>query len=95
MFASLGALQAYDAYSTIAGLNRGLVEANPVMQGVTGNTMALVGIKAGTAALSIYAANRLWSQHHRTAAVALIAASNVFSSFVAIHNASAISAAGR
>jgi uncharacterized protein DUF5658 len=90
MFASLAALQAYDAYSTITGLNRGLVEANPMMQGVTGNAMALVGVKAGTAALSIYAANRLWTQHHRTAAVALIAASNVLSSFVAVHNAAAI-----
>ena len=95
MFASLGALQAYDAYSTITGLNRGLVEANPMMQGVTGNSMALVGVKAGTAAFSIYAANRLWTQNHRLAAVALIAASNVFSSFVAVHNAGAISGAGR
>jgi hypothetical protein len=92
---SLTGLQFYDAYSTMTGLSRGLAEGNPLMQGVASHAYALIGLKAGTSVATIYAATQLWKQHHRTAALALIGATNGISLMVAAHNAGVVSAAGR
>src|SRR5262245_36666133 len=37
LYASLAALQAFDAYSTTRGLSQGATEGNPLMQPVVGN----------------------------------------------------------
>jgi hypothetical protein len=85
------ALQGYDAYSTLTALKAGAREANPVMQSVVGNPVAFAAVKVGTAAAAFMATEHLWKTHHRTAAVAVIAASNIGMSLVAVNNARVIS----
>jgi hypothetical protein len=79
-------LQVYDVYSTSKVLKMGGVEANPLMKGVTRNPIAFVAMKTGIAAATIYGAERLWKQNHRTAAIALVAISNAMMGFVAVNN---------
>src|ERR1044071_1031432 len=88
--AASASLQAYDAYSTLSAVRRGAVEANPVMEAVTRRPVALVAVKAGVATSSILASTHLWKQHHRKAAVALLAITNGMMTAVAIHNASVL-----
>jgi len=95
LYAGSAGLQAFDAYSTLKGLSRGATEANPLMAGATGNPGVFIGIKAGVTAASILAAEQMWRNHHRVAAVALMAASNSFMAFVAAHNAAVLSAPQR
>jgi len=84
-------LQGYDAYSTMAALSHGAVEANPLMKSVTGNPMLFVGVKAAVAASSIMAAEKMWKSHNRVGAIVVMAASNGLMAIVAAHNASVIS----
>jgi hypothetical protein len=88
--ASLVSLQAYDTYSTLSALKLGGTETNPLMQGVVKHPAALILLKGGVAAGSIFAATRLWQQHHRGAAIALLAMTNGTIAVVAAHNASVL-----
>ena len=54
--ASLASLQAYDAYSTLSAITLGGTESNPIMQGVVKHPAALILLKGGLAASSIFAA---------------------------------------
>lgn len=87
LYASYAALQAYDVYSTRQALSRGAREANPLMQGVVGNPGAFVALKAGVAAGTILAAERLWKHDKKAAAIGIMIASNVVASMVASKNA--------
>jgi hypothetical protein len=49
-----------------------------------------VAVKAGVATSSILASARLWKQHHRRSAIALLAISNGAMTAVAVHNASVL-----
>lgn len=86
LYASYAALQAFDVYSTRQGLARGAREANPLMQGVVGNTTAFVAVKAGVGIATIMAAERLWKTN-KAAAIAVMVASNGVSAIVAARNA--------
>jgi hypothetical protein len=86
LYASYTALQAYDIYSTRQALSRGAVEANPLMQGVAGNTGAMIAVKAAVAAGTIVAAERLWKTN-KPAAIAIMVASNGVAAMVAARNA--------
>ena len=86
LYASFAALQVYDIYSTKQALARGAREANPVMQGVVGNTGTCVAVKAAMAVGTILAAERLWKTN-KVAAIALTVAANGAYAFVAAHNA--------
>jgi hypothetical protein len=88
--ASLVSLPAYDAYSTLSALKLGGTESNPLMQGVVRHPAALILLKGGVTASSIFAATHLWQQHHRGAAIALLAVTNGTMAAVAAHNASAL-----
>lgn len=90
LYASCGALQAYDIYSTRQALNRGAREANPLMQDVVGNPGAFIALKAGVAAATILAAERLWKNDRKAAAIGVMIASNVVASVVASRNASTL-----
>lgn len=90
LYVGSGLLQAFDAYSTMKALNLGGVEANPVMKNAVSNPLAFIGIKASVTAASILAAERMWKNHHRTAAIATMLASNGFMVWVAAHNASIV-----
>ena len=86
LYASYGALQAYDVYSTRQALARGAREANPLMQGVVGNTGAFVAMKAGVAIATITAAEKLWKTN-KPAAIGVMIAGNSVAAMVAARNA--------
>jgi hypothetical protein len=86
LYASYSALQAYDVYSTRQALSRGAREANPLMQGVVGNTGAFVAMKAGVAVATIAAAEKLWKTN-KPAAIGVMIAGNSVAAIVAARNA--------
>jgi Domain of unknown function (DUF5658) len=86
LYAASVALQAWDAYSTLAGLKRGGVELNPVMAPATKNTAVFVALKGAVAAAAIFQAERMWRDHHRVRAVAFMAVSNAVMAVVAANN---------
>ncbi len=87
LYAGLIGLQAYDGFSTSRGLQNGAVESNALMASVVKHPVSLWGAKAGTAFASIYIAERLWKQHRRGAAIAMMVASNAMMAAVASNNA--------
>jgi len=87
LYASLIGLQAYDGLSTTRGLRKGAVESNTLMASLVKHPVSLWGAKAGTAFASIYIAERLWKQHRRGAAIAMMVASNAMMAGVASNNA--------
>jgi hypothetical protein len=86
LYASYGALQAYDVYSTRKALGLGAREVNPLMQGVVGNTGTLVAMKVGVGAATILAAERLWKTN-KPAAIGVMIAGNSVAAIVAAKNA--------
>jgi hypothetical protein len=88
MYVSLIGLQAYDGYSTMQGLSKGAVESNGFMSAVVNHPGSLWAVKGGAAFASIYMAERLWRQHRRGQAIALMVATNVVMASVAVSNAS-------
>jgi hypothetical protein len=95
LYGGSAALQAFDAFSTLKALKGGAVEANPLMKGVVGNPGVFIGIKAAVTGASIMAAEQMWRNHHRVAAIVMMAASNGFMAAVAAHNASVLNAQQR
>ena len=90
LYAGSAVLQAYDAYSTLKALKLGAVEANPIAQGVVGNPALFIGVKAAVSAASIMAAEKMWKNHHRVAAIATMVATNSIMAMVAANNAKVI-----
>ena len=87
LYIASAALQGYDAYSTLAVLKHGGVEANPLMKNVTKSPIAFVALKATVAATSIMAAEKMWKNGNRIGAIGVMVASNVAMGFVAANNA--------
>src|SRR5690349_8127822 len=58
LYVSFASLQALDAHSTTRALDRGAVEANPLMKGLAGNTAGLFAVKAAATAGVVYSAER-------------------------------------
>jgi hypothetical protein len=85
MYAATVALQALDAHSTLTAIGHGAQEANPVMKGVVGNRGALLAVKAGAAAGTIYIAEKLW-RRNRAGAIVLMAVVNGVTAAVVAHN---------
>ena len=92
MYVSLTTLQGYDVYSTLRAMRRGAVEANPIMSGIVGNPAASLAVKSATTVATIYMAERLWREHHRGAAIVLMAVTTGMMATVAAHNASVLRA---
>jgi uncharacterized protein DUF5658 len=90
LYVTLGALQAYDVYSTGKAIRHGAVERNPLLQSTVGNPAVFIGLKVAMTAGPIYQAEKLWRSHHRLGAIALMAASNGIMMGVAAHNAAVI-----
>ena len=90
LYVSLVALQAYDGYSTSRGLKDGAIESNTIMGRLATHPGALWAAKGGAAFVSIYMAERLWRQHRRGEAIALMVVSNGIMGAVAASNASII-----
>jgi hypothetical protein len=92
LYISLIGLQAYDGYSTSRGFKQGAVESNSLMSGLASHPGALWAAKGGAAFASIYTAERLWRQHRRRQAIALMLVSNSVMAAVAASNASVLRA---
>ena len=95
LYVSLAALNAYDVVSTRKGLSAGAVESNPAMEAIVGNTTSLIAVKAVATASTILVAEKLWKNHHKGQAIAMMLISNGLMSPVAAHNASVIRGIGR
>lgn len=84
-------LQGFDAYSTLSATKGGAAEANPLMRSAATNPIVFVGIKAAVTVTSIMAAERMWRNHNRRAAILTMAVSNGMMALVAQHNLSVLS----
>ena len=54
LYATLGAVNAWDLYSTCAALKAGAVEGNPVVAPVASNTGGMLALKLATAGTTIF-----------------------------------------
>src|SRR5947208_2355159 len=91
LYGTFAGLQIYDGYATFAGLHRGVHETNGLIGGLAGKPAVLWTMKAASTGISIYLAERLWRDHHRGQAIAVMIASNALMSAVAVRNASVLS----
>lgn len=85
MYAALGALNAFDVYSTRRALGAGANEANPLMGRAAGNSAAMLAVKALSTAGTIYFTERAWKKN-RKGAVVLMAAINGVTAAIAMRN---------
>jgi len=85
LYATFGALQVFDAYSTRQAIGAGAHEANPIMVGPASHAGAMLAVKALSAVGSIFVTERAWKKN-RKAAVVLMAALNAASTAVVLHN---------
>ena len=85
LYVSLGVLLGLDAHSTTLALKAGAVETNPLMRGVADQPAALVAVKAGAAASTIWLTHKL-AKRSRTGAFIVMAAVNSAYATVVAHN---------
>lgn len=79
------ATQALDVHSTMKAVERGAVEANPLMSGIVKNKAAFIGVKAAMGAGFMYATHRM-AKRNKVGAIVTAAAVNSVYLFVAHHN---------
>lgn len=89
LYLSFGALQVMDIHSTWRAIDRGAVEANPVLQGVVGNQAGLIALKAAGTAGLIFASEKMWKRN-RTASVIFMVAANSAMAWVVQNNYRAV-----
>ncbi|HEY2849194.1 MAG TPA: hypothetical protein VGI97_04910, partial [Gemmatimonadaceae bacterium] len=63
LYASWIGLQAYDTYSTLAGVGRGAAETNPFVSGLTNNRAMFFTAKASMTLVTIGVAEQMWREH--------------------------------
>lgn len=85
LYASTAVMQALDVHSTLTALDRGAVEANPLMSPVTRNKAAFIALKAGVAVSSIMAARNMSKRNKVAAALTLVAVNSAYA-MVVNHN---------
>ena len=90
LYGGFAALQAYDAYSTLAAVKAGGVELNPVLGGVANRPAAMIALKSAVTVASIAAADRLWKKGRKKHAVVMLAATSAAMTVVAINNHSVL-----
>lgn len=89
MYVSFATLQGLDIHSTLRALDHGATEANPTLGGVAQQPVALIGVKAMSAASTIWLAHKV-SKRSRTGALVLMAAVNSAYAMVVAHNYRAV-----
>lgn len=85
LYATLGAMQAWDVFSTRAAIQAGAREANPTAAVFAGSPAALIGLKAATTASTIFFAERMWKKN-KAGAIVMLAAINGATAAVSMHN---------
>jgi hypothetical protein len=86
LYVAQGALQAMDVHSTYSAISGGAREANPVMRNVVGNKGAMVAVKAGVAASTIWLAESMWKRGNRVGALITMIAANSVTGVIVAHN---------
>jgi hypothetical protein len=90
MYVSSAVLHAVDVGTTLVALRMGAREANPFMRGVSRNPAALIAIKGGAAAGTIYLMKRLSLTNPYAAGVGITVINSALA-IVAVNNVQAIS----
>jgi hypothetical protein len=85
LYATLGAMQAFDVYSTSAALKAGAREANPMAAPFVRNSSSMLGLKVATTAGTIFFAERLWKTN-KVGAIVMMVAINSATAVVSMHN---------
>ena len=83
LYGAYGTLQILDMVSTRKAIAAGAHEANPTMG--SGSVGRMLAVKAGTGAVSIYLAEKMWKKN-RVGAMLMMAAINGTSAAVVAHN---------
>ena len=86
LYVAQGALQAMDVHSTYSAISGGAHEATPLMKNVVGNKGAMLAVKAGVAASTIWMAESMWKRGNRVGAIVTMIAANSVTGFVVAHN---------
>jgi hypothetical protein len=86
LYVSLAGLQAFDIYSTRAGLARGAAEVNPLVAPVAGDTTGMIVLKTVSTGTTIMLTEHLWHRN-RTAAILTMVAANSVMALIAANNA--------
>jgi hypothetical protein len=73
LYATLGAMQALDVYSTRRATGAGAYEANPLMRKASGNTSAMLAVKAASTAATVFFAERAWKKNKKGAVILMLA----------------------
>jgi len=85
LYVSTALMQGLDVHSTLRALDRGAVEANPLMSGVTRNRAAFIVTKAAVAASTILASRQM-AKRNKVAAIVTLVAINSAYAMVVKHN---------
>ena len=85
LYVALGAVQAWDVYSTRAALAVGAREANPSAAAFTQSAGSMLGLKAATTVSTIFFAERMWRKN-KVGAVVMLVAINSATAAVSMHN---------
>ena len=85
LYASFVMLQVLDIHSTRYALDRGAVEGNPAVKGLTGTTVGMAAVKAAGTAGVILVSEKLRTKN-KAAAVGLMIATNSMMAWVVQHN---------
>lgn len=85
LYATLGALQALDVYSTRRALGAGAHETNGLMRKASGGSITMLAVKALSSAGTIYFTERAWKKN-RKGAIALMAVINGVTAAVVVRN---------
>ncbi len=89
LYYGYAALQLTDGVTTLVSVNRGALEANPLLQQAARNPAAMIAIKAATVAGTIYTLEKLRKNHPIVATASLIAI-NATLGVVAVNNVSVV-----
>ena len=86
LYAMQVGMQVMDVRSTFTAISKGAHEANPIMKPFAQNQGVMLAVKAGVAAGSIFAAERMWRGGNKTGAIVSMVVSNALTGFVVAHN---------
>lgn len=83
LYASLGALNVLDVYSTNHALKNGAREVNPIVRSTAGNISATIALKAAATATSICFAEKLWKKNRGAAIATMVIVNGATAAVVA------------
>jgi hypothetical protein len=89
LYASFATLQVVDLHSSWRALDRGAIEANPLLKGLVGSEIGLAAVKAAGTASVFYATERMLKRN-RKAAIVFMIATNSAMAWVVHHNYRAV-----